>query len=200
MASFTPLTLADISDLPAISARMDEQGRCIWATPIRFCSCGEELLATSYEICSDCWLADYRRRYHGAIGVQTLWRGYKTRKDLAAKNAEEVLAYTPIWRSFDDEYRMMVFCQTLMAELKKDDPSWDATQEPYYIWMMEHGPILEEWETFLRLRGWVRPKNQGHLNTVVFKRLIQGVFDSCDLRMGSRKAVMVLYNTFMKTR
>jgi hypothetical protein len=164
------------------------------------CLCGNQLTAPSHETCSHCWLADYRARYRGATALQSLWRGYSARKTIQEKNAEEVLRYTPIWRSYDDQYRMYVFCQTLMAELKKDDPSWDATQEPYYIWMMENGPILEEWETFLFRRGWVRPKKQSHLNTQVFKRLIQGVLESCGLCMGGRKATMALYNTFMQTR
>lgn len=139
------------------------------------------------------------QRRDTATRFQALWRGYTERKAIQRKNAEEVRRHTPIWRSYDDQYRMYVFCQTLMAELKKDDPTWDATQEPYYIWMLEHGPVLEEWETFLQRRGWVRPKTKAHLNTKVFMRLIQGVVDSCGLPMGSRKVSMALYNTFCVT-
>ncbi len=140
------------------------------------------------------------RPHNAATQIQAIWRGYVARKDLAKRNAEEVRKYTPAWRSLDDQYRMYVFCQTLMAELKKDDPTWDATAEPYYIWMMEHGPILEEWETFLRRRGWVRPKNKGVLNTHVFKRLIYGVLESSGVPQSHWKTTMALYDTFVKTR
>lgn len=165
--------------------------------------CGEPLWGCRTEKCICVTVSEYRRAcrpYFAAQTIQSVWRGYKTRKTLQHKNAEEVLRYTPIWRSYDDQYRMYVFCQTLMAELKKDDPTWDATQEPYYIWMMEHGPVLEEWETFLRRRGWVRPKKQGHLNTSVFKRLIQGVLQSSGVPQSHWKTTLALYNTFMKTR
>jgi hypothetical protein len=164
------------------------------------CACGGELMAASYDVCSDCWLSDYRRRFRGASSLQRLWRGYTERKAIQRKKAEEVVLYTPIWRSLDDQYRMYVFCQTLMAELKKDDPTWDATQEPYYIWMMEHGPILEEWETFLFRRGWVRPKKKGLLNVTVFKRLIKGVLDSVGIPQNSQKVTLALYDTFVAMR
>lgn len=178
MAAFTPLTLAD---LPAMSARMDEQGRCIWAAPMRFCSCGGELLAASHDVCSDCWLADYRRRYRGAIGLQSLWRGYKTRKDVAERNAEEVAAVTDLWRTYDEQYKAYAICQTIEAELKKDDPTWDATKTPYYVWMLEHSRFIDECETYMRRRGWVRPKKTRFRYPSVFLKMVKSVLVSCDM-------------------
>lgn len=170
-----------------------------WCDVPYLCACGGRLLAPSHEQCQDCWLADHRRQFHGATALQRLWRGYKERQTIQKRHAEEVRACTPIWRSYDDQYRMYALCQTLMAELKKDDASWDPTQEPYYIWMMEHGPMLEEWETFLRRRGWVRPKKT-HINGTVLKRLLQGVFDSCGLTGREVRCVLALVDAFTKTR
>ena len=138
-------------------------------------------------------------RIDRALTIQSLWRGYKTRKELKERNAEEVSAVTPLWRTYDDKYRMYVFCQSLMAELKKDDATWDATKTPYYIWMMEKGPFLEECETYMLRRGWVRPKKE-HLDTVASKGLIQGVLESSGVPQAHWKTTLALYNTFVKTR
>jgi hypothetical protein len=185
---------------PCISARMNAKGESVWAYDPRPPSYVPSL--SSSHLCPMESLFSLRNRVErqeAATLVQSLWRGSKTRKDLAIKNAEEVRRYTPIWRSYDEQYRMNVFCQTLMVKLKKDDPSWDATKTPYYTWMMEQGPVLEEWETFLFQRGWVRPKNT-HLNTTVFKRLIQDVLESSGVPQSHWNTTMALYDTFMKTR
>jgi len=92
--------------------------------------------------------------------AQALWRGYTTRKNLAKRNEKEVRAMEPLWHYLDDTYRMCVFCQTLNCKLKKSDPEFDATKTPYYIWMLEHSRQIEEMETYLQRRGWVRPKNE----------------------------------------
>ena len=124
----------------------------------------------------------------------------KTRKTLAERNAEEVRAMEPLWRYFDDTYRMYTFCQTLNCELKKDDAEFDATKTPYYIWMLEHSRQIEELETYMRRRGWVRPKKKGLLNVNTFKRCIRGVLCSCGIPLKDQKVAMALYDTFVATR
>ena len=169
-----------------------------WCAVTRRCDCGEESRSNSEELCWDCWTVDFHKRYDAATAVQALWRGFQARRLLAEKNAEEVRAHTPIWRFYDDQYRMYVFCQTLNVDLKKDDPEWDATKTPYYTWMMEHGPFIEECETFLRRRGWVRPKKQSVLSKTVFRRLIKGVLDSCNVTAAQSKAALAVYDTLVK--
>jgi hypothetical protein len=188
-----PLDLSDLAaalwSSPRASAEHDDFCDGLHVYPLGPCACDQLRKIRALH-----------RPHIAATQIQALWRGYTTRQEVAKRNAAEVKKYTPAWRSLDDQYRMYVFCQTLMGELKKDDPTWDATAEPYYIWMMEHGPILEEWETFLRRRGWVRPKNKGVLNTHVFKRLINGVLESSGVPQSHWKTTMALYDTFVKTR
>ena len=119
-------------------------------------------------------------RGRAAKQIQALWRGYKSRKSLQAERAKQVSEVLPLWRSLDEQYGLYVFCQTFMCELKKDDPSWDATKTHYYIWMMEYGPQLAEWETWMSLRGWVRPKKQ-NINVRMTLRFMEGVLYSCGI-------------------
>jgi hypothetical protein len=164
------------------------------------CACGEELMAGSEETCWNCWLTDFYKRYDAAVLIQALVRGHKARKDLKERKAEEIRAYTPIWRFYDDQYRMYTYCQTLMVNLKKDDPEWDATKTPFYTWMMENGPSLEECETFLRLRGWVRPKRTSFPKTDVFRHMIQIVLDSCGVTGDAAGTALAVFDTFVKKR
>jgi hypothetical protein len=163
------------------------------------CACGEPRLDLAQERCVDCWLLDFRQRYRGAVLFQSLWRGYKTRKDIQRKNAEDIEAAMPLWRFYDEQYKMYALCQTLFVDLKKDDPDWDATKTPYYVWMMERGPILEECETWLLRRGWVRPK-KGRLNPSLLKPLLQGVLSSCGVTGQEARAVFALVDAFVKHR
>ena len=163
------------------------------------CLCGNQLIASYHETCSDCWLADYRARYHGAVALQSLWRGYKSRKQLKEQHAKEVRDVTPLWRTFDEQYELYVFCQNMLAELKKDDPTWDATKEPYYIWMMEYGPVIEEWETWMRRRGWVRPVRR-NINVRLTLRFMDGVLQSCRMRNDDPRFLSAFVRTVERTQ
>jgi hypothetical protein len=100
--------------------------------------------------------------------IQAIWRGRKTRREVAKKNAEEIAATETHWRSYDECYRIYVVCQTLMVELMKDDERrmdllknnvlWDPTETPFYVWMCDvGGPWLAVAEEYMRIRGWRRP-------------------------------------------
>lgn len=95
-----------------------------------------------------------------ALRIQSLWRGYKVRKTLAeAKYAQQAAA----WRtreSLDEVYCMCVHSQNLAVELHRMDPTWDATQTPWYIWMLTQGRYLESVEAFLVKCGWALPPSQ----------------------------------------
>jgi hypothetical protein len=140
-----------------------------------------------------------RARHRPAIlvtRIQSLWRGYKTRKSIQERNAEEVAAFLPIWRLYDEDYNRSVLCQTLMCELKKDDPTWDATQTRYYQWMLKTGgPFIEECETYMLLRGWVRPQKQ-NLHIGFTLRALYAVMKDCGVSDRDPKALSALVKTF----
>jgi hypothetical protein len=117
-------------------------------------------------------------RHEKAARIQSLWRGYKARKSIQERNETELNAVIPLWKTFDGQYDLYVFCQTLMVELKKDDLSWDATKTHYYTWMMEFGRILAEWETWMCARGWVRPQSR-NVKTSMLVRFSEGVLLAC---------------------
>lgn len=82
------------------------------------------------------------------------------------------------WRKYNEQYKLCVLLQTIFVELKKDDDEWDATQTPYYIWMMENGPLIVELEDELRLRGWKRPKRT-FFNPSLFAQQLNDVLKAC---------------------
>jgi hypothetical protein len=108
---------------------------------------------------------------------------------------QELRATLPLWRYYDEQYRTNVFCQSLSVRLKKEDPAWDATQTPYYRWMLENGPFLDELETRLQRHGWVRPKKQK--SSKVSKRILIDVFDSCGVSQAEQKVSLALFDTFV---
>jgi len=155
--------------------RMDAEGNRVWVP--RLCPCGARI-GLALDICTECWFAERRKEDRGASALQALWRGHKARKQLKERNAEEVRAATPLWRTYDEEYKMNAICQTIEAELKKDDPSWDATKTPYYIWMQENSRFLDTCETYLRRRGWVRPRKTRFRHPTLFLNMVKGVLRS----------------------
>jgi hypothetical protein len=86
---------------------------------------------------------------------KAIWQNAKARKDAA-----EVAAAEPLWASLDEAYRLCVLCQNLAVILHQGDGSWDATETPWYIWMLTQGRYLDSLETYLFERGWVRPEQQ----------------------------------------
>lgn len=134
-------------------------------------------------------------RHEKAARIQSLWRGYKTRKTIQERNAEEVAAFLPIWRIYDEDYNRSVMCQTLMVELKKDDPTWDATQTRYYQWMLKTGgPFLEECETYMRRRGWVRP-NKRNIHVRFTVTALYRVMEECGVSDTDPRALAALVKT-----
>lgn len=125
-----------------------------------------------------------------APSIQSLWRGHR--------GGEELRATLPLWRYYDEQYRTNAFCQSLSCRLKKEDPAWDATQTPYYRWMLENGPFLDELEKHLQRHGWVRPKKQNPIK--LSKRLLTDVFDSCALSQAEQKVSLALFTTFETMR
>lgn len=135
-----------------------------------------------------------------ATRIQSLWRGYKTRKDIQERNAEEVKAVLPIWRIYDEDYNRSVLCQNFLVELKKNDPTWDATQSRHYKWMLNvGGPFLEESETYMRRRGWVRPKKY-NLNIRFTVAAIYQVLAECGIRDDDADAFAALVKTLERRR
>lgn len=102
------------------------------------------------------------RRHEMASVFQALWRGYKVRKTekqrLALIFEKDIEALLPMWRHLNETYNMCVASQSLLVQVNKNNSQWDATQSPFYRWMLENGPSLEEVETSLQWRGWSRPK------------------------------------------
>ncbi len=144
----------------------------------------------------DCWLSDFRRRYRGAVLLQSLWRGYKTRKTMQERYAVEIEAMLPIWRFYDEDYNRSVLCQTLLCELKKDDPTWDATQSYYYQWMLKKGgPFLEHCESHMLRRGWVRPQKK-NIHVGFTLKSIYNVLKECGVDDRDPKALSALVKTF----
>ncbi len=129
--------------------------------------------------------------------IQSLWRGYKTRNELKEKHKEEIAAVESRWREYDEQYRISVICQNLMVHLKKSDRLWDATQTPFYVWMLEDGgPWIAAAEEFMQLRGWVRPKNYPLKMTTV-KKFIQDALQQCDASAAEERIVMALMDSFV---
>lgn len=136
------------------------------------------------------------RPSYAATRIQSLWRGFKSRKDLAKKNAEEIAVVEERWRLYDQGYRLYVLCQNLMVAVKRDDPLWDATATPFYIWMLEDGgPWIEEAEDFMRLRGWVRPKNSRPPMSLV-KSFFTDALAQCGLTAEEQRIAMALMDAF----
>jgi len=82
---------------------------------------------------------------------QALWRGYQVRKAL------RLAAVLPLWESLDEAYRLCVLCQNTAIILHCADKSWDATESPWYVWMLTQGRYLEALEEYMLKRGWARP-------------------------------------------
>jgi hypothetical protein len=165
----------------------------LWAEPHSLAE--EQALGHSaYEI-----LREMRALHRPRIAVtriQALWRGYQARKSIQEKKADEISPFLlPMWRHYDEKYQMYVVCQNLLVELKKDDPTWDATQSPYYLWMLEvGGPRIEDAEKFLFARGWVRPENE--LNVPLLKELLTGVMMHCGFEEKDARAILSVVATF----
>jgi hypothetical protein len=145
-------------------------------------SCGNPSSTCPSDPCICATLERIRARHRPAImatRIQSVWRGYKTRKTIQERNAEEIAATLPIWRFYDEDYNRSVLCQSLMCELKKDDPTWDPTQTRHYQWMLKTGgPFLEECETYMLRRGWVRPQKKNiHVRFTV--RALYRVMEEC---------------------
>lgn len=104
------------------------------------------------------------RRQASTLLFQALWRGYQVRKSLQAVALCSSLQAVALWSSLDEAYRLCVLCQDLAVILHYADKSWDATETPWYVWMLTQGRYLEALEVFLEKRGWVRPP-QGPLAT-----------------------------------
>jgi hypothetical protein len=160
-----------------------------------FCG-GQWDTATGLCACETLWMIRQRHRPHYmAERIQSLWRGYKIRKELMMKRAEEIAPLETKWRRFDERYRIYVVCQNLMVELKKDDPLWDATATPFYLWMLEvGGPWIADAEHFMYLRGWVRPKNE--VRTTILKRFAVDAMTQCGFKESDAWGLLSIVNTF----
>lgn len=143
-------------------------------------------------------LSERMARADTALRLQALWRGYQARKSIAERNAEEVRAVTPLWRTFDEEYKMNAICQTIEAELKKGDAAWDATKTPYYVWMSEHSRFIDDCETYLRRRGWVRPKKTRFRHPSVFYNMVKGVLRSNGVSAAEERLLMTQMEGIVK--
>ena len=210
MASFTlpnrPLDLQDLAMLfdPRAPAFMEpcycescDGADKLRGVPCR--SCGEPMWGCSSLDCVCGVLNRIRFRHRPAImatRIQSLWRGYKTRKHIADKNTEEIQAVEPLWRFYDEKYRTYVLCQNLVVALKKDDPSYDVTKTPYYIWMLETGgPWIEDAENFMFRRGWVRPKSK-KVNMGVLRIMCEDIFKHCGLTDEEQRVALGLFDSF----
>ncbi len=129
-----------------------------------------------------------------ATRIQALWRGYATRKKTAQMKAD-IDALMPHWAHFNEKYETYAIAQNLVEELKKDDPTWDATQTPYYIWMRDVGlPWLHGAEHYMRIRGWTRPQTK--LNTPVLKELLVMVMMHCGFEEKDAWAIFSVVGSF----
>lgn len=171
---------------------------CLCVPVEHLCICGQERTDLSQQLCLDCWLADLRQKYRGASRFQALWRGYTERKKLREQNACELSIVEPAWRKYDEQYKMYVLCQTIVVELMKDDADWDPTQTPYYIWMMENGPLIDEYEGWMHLRGWKRPKTK--FNIHLFTQLAHDVFLACGETTLTPRVIEIITDTLIKLR
>jgi hypothetical protein len=184
---------SDLLFIPRISARMNERGESVWAD----LSFGLDHLF--HEGLHPLSPQHPRNRARAAKQIQALWRGYKTRKSLQEHHAQQVREVLPLWRSLDEQYELYVFSQTLMCELKGDDPSWDATKTHYYIWMLEYGPQIVEWESWMRLRGWQRPKKR-NFNVGKALRFMEGVLYSCAIEKDDPRVLTAFLRTLEMTQ
>jgi hypothetical protein len=160
--------------------------------------CGNARSSCPNSLCICVELERIRARHrpsYAATRIQSLWRGHKSRKDLIKKNAEELAVVEERWRLYDQEYRLCVLSQNLMVALKRDDDLWDATATSFYIWMLENGPWIEEAEDFMRLRGWVRPKNS-RLPLSLILSFFTDALKQCGLTAEEMRIARALMDTF----
>jgi hypothetical protein len=184
-----PIALADVAGAlwaePLASAECDDFCDGLHVYPLGPCACGG--------------LRRIRARHRPAIlatRIQSVWRGYKTRKEIQERNTEEIAATLPIWRIYDEDYNRSVLCQTFLCELKKDDPTWDATQTRHYKWMLNTGgPFLEECETYMLRRGWVRSQKP-NIHVRFTLRSLYNVMEECGVNDKDPRALMALVKTF----
>ncbi len=131
-----------------------------------------------------------------ATRIQSVWRGHKTRKDLAKKHAEELAVVEERWRLYDKRYRLYVLCQNLMVAVKRDDPLWHADETPFYLWMLEvGGPWIEEAEDFMRARGWVRPR-KSPISMALMKGFFRDALQQCGIGAEEMRIATALMDTF----
>jgi hypothetical protein len=214
-------------EIPRISARMNESGESVWADfspppspldqlfrarrPISlrdlavalwaepYSSAEEEALGRSaYETLRE--IRALHRPHMAAERIQSLWRGYSTRKSIQERNAEEIAAAEPIWRIYDEDYNRSVLCQNLLCELKKDDPNWDATQTRHYQWMLKTGgPLLEEYETYMLRRGWVRPQKK-NIHVGFTLRALYNTLKECGVSDTDPRALFAIVKALESTQ
>ena len=201
-----PLSLEDVCvalfAAPTAFAEPCSCNECCGAAKLRGVpceSCHEELWGCPSEPCVCKMLERIRARHRPAImatRIQSVWRGYTTRKQVQERNAEEIAATLPIWKMYDEDYNRSVLCQTFLCELKKDDPTWDATQTRHYIWMLKTGgPFLEECETYMLRRGWVRPQKR-NIHVRFTLRALYNVMEECGVSDEDPRVLMALVKTF----
>jgi hypothetical protein len=209
-----------------ISARMNERGEGVWADfslPRRPIGLGDVVVALfseprpssghdefcdglpiySFGPCSCEELRNIRalnRPHMAAERIQSLWRGYSTRKSIQERNAEEIASAEPIWRIYDEDYNRSVLCQNLLCELKKDDPTWDATQTRHYQWMLKTGgPLLEEYETYMLRRGWVRPQKK-NIHVGFTLRALYNTLKECGVSDTEPRALFAIVKALESTQ
>lgn len=88
---------------------------------------------------------------------QAIWRGYRTRKSLKIEQDEEFQDILASWEKLDEIYRLCAMCQSVLVDLYRNDPTWDAESTSYYQAMLTEGRALEQLEIYLQRRGWKRP-------------------------------------------
>lgn len=182
-----PIDLADVAGAlwaePLASAECDDFCDGLHVYPLGPCACGG--------------LRRIRARHRPAImatRIQSFWRGYKTRK-----NIEDIKRALPVWKLLDADYYCHRLCQTFMVELKKDDPTWDATQTAHYQWMLSGGRTLERYETFMLERGWVRPQKPNiHVGFIL--NSLYSVMKDCGVSDKDPNALFALAKTFETVR
>jgi hypothetical protein len=131
-----------------------------------------------------------------ATRIQSLWRGYTTRKLVAKKKIAEVAIIEDHWRHYDEKYRLYVLCQNLMVAVKRDDPLWHADETPFYLWMLEvGGPWIEEAEDFMLRRGWVRPQ-KSRISMALMKSFFTDALQQCGLTAEEMRIATSLMDTF----
>ena len=170
-----------------------------WVPRSRLCACGQPRQDPAQELCADCWLFDFRQKFRGASSFQALWRGYSERKKLREKNAMEIGVALPNWRKLDEQYKMFALCQTIYVKLKEDEEGWDPTTTLYYEWMMNYGPLLEEYEDWMRVRGWKRPKRT-YFHIPRFAELLNDVLKECGFATLGPRVVEIITEELINLR